>query len=244
MGSPAPPVPPGVATARSRRACLGRQPDRANARATGVWSFRACRQGVSGVASVVGAWTADGELSPVRGRGSGGVPAGRSGKRIRPARERMLRIRDAAVRSWVALFAEPILVSDVTQIGVPTLVVQGAETTPQNDGCVRSSPIGFPKGERWSSRERATWCRRPTQPRSPRRWRPTCACSMRAPRVQRGIDVVAPTIDHRFRGPCRVANGGRGPASRFLGSPATVHLCLHLRHLVGGCPRSSVGPRP
>ena len=41
----------------------------------------------------------------------------------------MLRIRDAAVRSWVALFAEPILVSDVTQIGVPTLVVQGAETT-------------------------------------------------------------------------------------------------------------------
>lgn len=45
------------------------------------------------------------------------------------ARERMLRISEAAVRSWAALFTNPITVSDLTQIGVPTLVIRGAETT-------------------------------------------------------------------------------------------------------------------
>ena len=44
-------------------------------------------------------------------------------------RQRMLRIGDVAVRSWAALFTNPITVSDLTQIRVPTLVVQGAQTT-------------------------------------------------------------------------------------------------------------------
>jgi len=44
-------------------------------------------------------------------------------------RERMLRISDAAVRAWAALLTDPITVSDLTHIRVPTLVVQGAQTT-------------------------------------------------------------------------------------------------------------------
>jgi len=44
-------------------------------------------------------------------------------------RGRMLRTSEAAVRSWAALFTNPIAVSDLMQIGVPTLVIQGAQTT-------------------------------------------------------------------------------------------------------------------
>lgn len=45
------------------------------------------------------------------------------------ARQRMLRIGDAAVRSWAALFTNPITASDLAQIRVPTLVIQGGRTT-------------------------------------------------------------------------------------------------------------------
>ena len=44
-------------------------------------------------------------------------------------RERMLRISEPAVRSWAALFTNPITVSGLTQIRVPTLVIRGRQTT-------------------------------------------------------------------------------------------------------------------
>ena len=43
--------------------------------------------------------------------------------------QRMLRISDVAPRSWAALFTNPITVSDLAQIRVPTLVIQGGQTT-------------------------------------------------------------------------------------------------------------------
>jgi lipase len=45
------------------------------------------------------------------------------------SRERMLRMSDAAPRSWAALFTNPITVSDLRKIRVPTLVIQGGRTT-------------------------------------------------------------------------------------------------------------------
>ncbi len=46
-----------------------------------------------------------------------------------PVQQRMLRISEVAVRSWAALFTNPITAGDLTQIGVPTLVIQGGQTT-------------------------------------------------------------------------------------------------------------------
>jgi len=43
-------------------------------------------------------------------------------------RDGMMGISDAAVRSWGALFTNPITVSDLAQIRVPTLVIQGEQT--------------------------------------------------------------------------------------------------------------------
>jgi pimeloyl-ACP methyl ester carboxylesterase len=44
-------------------------------------------------------------------------------------RERMLRMSDAAVRACAALLTNPITVSDLTRIRVPTLAIRGAQTT-------------------------------------------------------------------------------------------------------------------
>jgi lipase len=44
-------------------------------------------------------------------------------------RERMLRTGDVAVRSWNALFTNPITVTDLARLRVPTLVIQGGRTT-------------------------------------------------------------------------------------------------------------------
>ncbi len=46
-----------------------------------------------------------------------------------PVQQRMLKISDVAVRSWMALFTNPITTGGLSQIGVPTLVVQGGQTT-------------------------------------------------------------------------------------------------------------------
>ena len=45
------------------------------------------------------------------------------------AQQRMLQISEVAVRSWTALFTNPITKGDLTQVGVPTLVIQGGRTT-------------------------------------------------------------------------------------------------------------------
>jgi lipase len=44
-------------------------------------------------------------------------------------RERMLGTGDVAVRSWAALFTNPISVDDLMHLRVPTLVIQGGQTT-------------------------------------------------------------------------------------------------------------------
>ncbi|TVR20734.1 MAG: alpha/beta hydrolase [Nitriliruptor sp.] len=44
-------------------------------------------------------------------------------------RQRMLQSSEVAVRSWAALFTNPITTADLSQIGIPTLVIQGGRTT-------------------------------------------------------------------------------------------------------------------
>ena len=46
-----------------------------------------------------------------------------------PVQQRMLKISDVAVRSWTALFTNPMTTGDLTRIGVPTLAIQGGQTT-------------------------------------------------------------------------------------------------------------------
>lgn len=43
--------------------------------------------------------------------------------------QRMLQISEVAVRSWAALFTNPVTTGDLARIGVPTLVIQGGRTT-------------------------------------------------------------------------------------------------------------------
>ena len=43
--------------------------------------------------------------------------------------QRMLQISEVAVRSWAALFTNPITTGDLSQIDAPTLVIQGGQTT-------------------------------------------------------------------------------------------------------------------
>ena len=44
-------------------------------------------------------------------------------------RQRMLQIGEVAVRSWAALFTNPITAGDLAKIAVPTVVIRGGQTT-------------------------------------------------------------------------------------------------------------------
>ncbi len=46
-----------------------------------------------------------------------------------PIQQRMLQTSEVAVRSWAALFTNPITIGDLAGIDVPTLVLQGGQTT-------------------------------------------------------------------------------------------------------------------
>ena len=46
-----------------------------------------------------------------------------------PVQQRLLRISEVAVRSWAALFTNPMTAGDLSRIGVPVLVIQGGQTT-------------------------------------------------------------------------------------------------------------------